>query len=675
MFLCGIDVGGTFTDVLGWDEDSGELRSAKVPTTDDQAEGFLAGVRIVTGDDLSALRHVVHGTTVATNALLERRGSVVGMITTRGFRDLLELRRRDRPLPYGLRADYRPLVERRFRAEVDERVDCDGLVERAVDAEEVVEVAGRLLDGGAESLAVTFLNSFANPTNEVAAREALAEAYPDAFVTASTDLLPELGEFERTVAAALNSYVGPGLRGYLTRLDGSMKSSGFAGTFQVIQSNGGGMGIGVTGRYAAQTFLSGPAAGVKATETLAEDLEMPNVISADMGGTSFDVAVIVNGRASTSAENTIEYGLPLKLSAIDISTIGAGGGSIAHIDRGGVLQVGPQSAGANPGPAAYARGGKDATITDANVVLGRLSGAALGTERSVTIDPDAAGEAVRHLAERMQALVTDAAWAIVELADEKMGSAIRRVSVERGLDPSEFSLVAYGGAGPLHAASLARRVGVDTVIVPPFPGLHSALGCLLAPVRHDFSRGVHRKLEAETLDEVHAIFEEQEVEARALLAEEGYGQEDPAFVYSLDVAYKNQLNHINVPIRRHASVEDVAANFDGLYRQLYSNPLAGGTPVVVNARLTSETRPAGPTPERLTEGIEEARRGKPAGHRGVLFERGSPHETPVYEGRSRAPESFAGPAVIEESSTTILVPPGWSASIRDTGTLIMIPNV
>jgi N-methylhydantoinase A len=669
MFLCGIDVGGTFTDVIGWEEESGELRLAKVLTMEDQSEAFVEGAELVTGGEVSGLRHVVHGTTTATNALLERKGSAVGIITTRGFRDLLELRRRDRPLSYGLRADYRPLVERRLRAEIGERVDSEGEVERAVNPEEVVATARRLFEWGAESLAVVFLNSFTNPVNEADAREALTRAFPEAFLTMSTDLLSELGEFERTVAAALNSYVGPVLRRYFAELGKKMKASGFDGSIHVIQSNGGGMGLEVTDRYAAQTLLSGPAAGVKATEALAAELEMPDVISADMGGTSFDVAVIAHGHASTSAENVIEYGLPLKLPMIDIHTIGAGGGSIAYVDRGGILQVGPQSAGANPGPAAYARGGTEATITDANVVLGRLSDAALGTERSITLDSGAAEAAVGCLAERLDASVTDTAWAIVELADEKMAGAIRRVSVEKGLDPSEFGLVSYGGAGPLHAASLTEKVGISKVVIPPFPGLHSALGCLLAPIRHDFSQGLYRELQPEMLDDIRAVFERQEAEARAVLAEEGYSDEERVFRYSLDISYQHQLYHINVPIQKYDSVEEIIASFDELYRRLYSNPLAGGTPIVVNARLTSESEPTGLTFDEVTGRSGTGRMVQ--SERTVFSHKGVPCETPVYQGRSRAPGELRGPAIIEEPDTTIWVPPGWRARTGHAGTLIM----
>lgn len=671
LFLCGIDVGGTFTDVIGWDEDSGESRIAKVPTTVDQSEAFLTGAVAVAGA-ISGVRHVVHGTTAATNALLERKGGAVGLITTKGFRDLLELRRRDRPLSYGLRAEYRPLVERRLRAALEERVSPDGEVEVPVDEGEVAEAARQLMEDGAESLAVVFLNSFANPANEESARAALGREFPEVFLTISTELLPELGEFERTMAAALNSYVGPVLGRYLRTLGEAVGSSGFVGSIQVVQSNGGGMGFELADRFAARTLLSGPAAGVKATEMLAAELELPNVISADMGGTSFDVAVITNGRASTSAENTIEYGIPLKLPAIDIHTIGAGGGSIAHVDRGGILQVGPRSAGADPGPAAYARGGTEATVTDANVVLGRLGESALGTGKSVAIDAGLSEEAVRHLAKRLGASGPDTAWAIVELADEKMARAIRRVSVEKGLDPAEFALVSYGGAGPLHAASLAEKVGISTVVIPPFPGLHSALGCLLAPLRHDFSQGLHRELCPETLIHVREVFGQQEAEARGLLAKEGYGEQKITFRYSLDMSYRRQLYHINVSIEKRNSAGEISAKFDGLYRRLYSNPLAGGVPTVVNVRLASETPPAGPTLEEAFSGRPEAGDAETlVKTRPVFFGKDAALEVPVYAGRPRLSARLRGPAIIEEAGTTIAIPPRWRACSGKAGTLSM----
>lgn len=672
MVRIGVDVGGTFTDVIGWDGEQRVVSVGKVLSTiDNQSRGFIQGLESLDSSLNLDRALIVHGTTTATNALLERKGAKLGLITTQGFRDLLELRRRDRPLSYGLRASYHPLVDRRFRLEVSERVGRDGSITIPVDVDQVLDKARTLIDSGVQAIGVVFFNSYLNPVNERRACDAVRESFPDIFVTASTELLPEQGEFERTVAASLNGYVGPVLRRYFNTLHRELSDRSYGSHVLIIQSNGGAVDLNIADAFGVQTLLSGPAAGVHATQTLAVELGLPNVIAGDMGGTSFDVSIITNGRAATSAESEIEFGLPLRLPAIDINTIGAGGGSIARLDEAGVLSVGPESAGSNPGPAAYGRGGHEPTVTDADVILGRLRESDADRPIELRLDYSAAYAAVEGLARRLNDSVDNVAWAIAQLADEKMALAIRRVSIEKGYDPSDFALMCYGGAGPLHGVGIAERVGIKTVVIPPFPGLHSAVGCLQADIRHDASSAVHQPLAPRALAKLNEQFDAMESNLLQLMVEEDIPFESVRFNYAVDMAYRHQLYHITVPVERDWDEKTMHEAFEQLYRQLYSNPLAGGTPIIINARVSAFYRPEPVSWSALSSAFRDRGHAGSPGRRGVTFHPRAVEDTKILSGFPLKGEILQGPAIIELSDSTVVIPPQWWAETHDSGALIM----
>src|SRR6185503_7314741 len=503
--LVGVDVGGTFTDLVLVDAVTGAVRVAKVPTTlRNQADGVLAAVAAA-GATAADLEVVVHGTTTATNAVLERKGASTGLITTRGFRDVLELGRRTRPTPYGLKGTFDALIPRELRVEVTERMDAEGVVVTPLAEDEVQRAAALLKARGVEALVIHFIHSYVNGEHERRAREVAAAEWPNAYITVGGELLPEYREFERGTTAAINGFVQPVIERYLRRLAGELARQGYQHELLVMQGNGGTMSVDVAARHAVNTLMSGPAAGVKAAAFTALAAGHANVISCDMGGTSFDVGVIVGGTPAVSADKEMGYGLPVRVPMIDIHTIGAGGGSIARVSSAGILQVGPESAGADPGSICYGRGGMAPTITDANLLLGRLNPAGLlGVGGAAPLDR------IREIFDakigaHLGLAPDEVAGAIVRVANDKMAGAIRLMSLERGHDPRDFSLFAFGGAGPLHAVALARELAIPTVLVPARPGITSALGCLVADVRHDFVKTINQPVLALDLGEARRI--------------------------------------------------------------------------------------------------------------------------------------------------------------------------
>ncbi len=451
--IVGIDVGGTFTDLFRFDSSTRTFTTAKVPSRrGDEAQGFLNGLAAIGG---AAQGSIVHGTTVGTNTLLERRGPKIGVITTRGFRDVLEMRRRDRRRTWGLWGDFTPIADRDMRLEVAERTLADGTVRTAVNVEEVRNAARKLIEAGAQAVAVIFINAYANAGNERRALGAVREVWPNDYVCASHEVLSEIREFERASTAAINAYLQPVVASYIAKLEAAL-----AGTskLHIVQSNGGIMSTATARRLPVRTALSGPAAGVVAGAALAKAAGFDNLITCDLGGTSFDVSVIANGKASIAAQTTIEFGLVIRTPMVEITTIGAGGGSIAWVDRGGLLQVGPKSAGSVPGPACYGQGNTRPTLTDAQVVLGRINAQRpLGGELK-SLDVEAARRAIaEHVGRPLSLSTDDAAAAVVRVADARMAGAIRLVSIERGHDPQKFVAMPFGGGGALHVGALIRE--------------------------------------------------------------------------------------------------------------------------------------------------------------------------------------------------------------------------
>ena len=591
--IIGVDVGGTFTDVFILDETSSSVSVAKVPTTPkDQSIGFLNGI-LSKIDKLSNVATIIHGTTVATNALLERKGSKTGVITSKGFKDVLEMRRRDRPNTWGLWGEFKPIVPRDLRLEVKERVLADGTVREFVDIDEIKETAKKLLDEGCEALSVIFINSYANDENEKMAKDAIQDIWPNEHVTVSSEILPEIREFERASTSTLNAVLQPVLSHYLGTLEETLTEKGFLGQVLIVQSNGGVMSINNAKALPIKTALSGPAAGVIAASYIGVTAGYPNIVSCDMGGTSFDVSLISDGQSKLAAQTSIDFGMVVRSPMVEIITIGAGGGSIARVDAGGLLQVGPESAGSDPGPVCYGLGTTTPTVTDANVVLGRINPESPIGGRLERLDVDAAREAINfHVAKPLGIDVMDAAEAILKVANAKMASAIRLVSVERGHDPSIFAAMPFGGGGALHAGALIREVGLSCALVPRFPGITSALGCVIADMRHDQVQTINK-----TLDDLDIILLDEEIvrrrsEGHAVLDNAGGIFDSRVDQIELDMLYVGQTHTISVVLP--VSIENGTSNvtkkviqkaFDESYRLQFGRLLEGLGIKIMNVRV------------------------------------------------------------------------------------------
>ncbi|MDI3339001.1 MAG: hydantoinase/oxoprolinase family protein [Sphaerobacter sp.] len=660
--LVGVDTGGTFTDFVL--VANGSVRVHKVLSTpDNPARAILQGLaELGVGQELAA---VVHGSTVATNAVLERKGVPTGLITTAGFRDVLEIGRQTRPALYDLRVERQPpLVPRERRLEVVERLDERGGVLTPLDPDSVAAAVAVLREAGVTSVAVCLLFSFANPAHERAVAEAARAA--GLHVSASHEVLPEFREYERTSTVVLNAYVAPLMDRYLARLEAELPPGV---PLRIMQSNGGSISAATARREAARTLLSGPAAGVVGAAYVAEASGFTQTITFDMGGTSTDVALI-DGAITETTDGQIG-GYPSKLPMIDIHTVGAGGGSIAWFDTGGALRVGPTSAGADPGPAAYGRGGEAPTVTDANVVLGRLipEGFLGGT---MALDVDAARRALAPVAARLGTSLEAAALGIVRIANANMEAAIRVISVARGHDPRRFTLVAFGGAGPLHACELAADLRIPRVLIPSTPGVLSALGMLAADVVKDYVRTVMVPA-AEAAAVVESVLAELAARGQAELAAEGLPAERITIEPMLDLRYVGQSYELVVPYTGDMAAAVAAFHAAHERRFGYSDP---NEPVqVVNCRVKARglaDRPALPRQPR-----DATARPEPTMHRPVVFTGADGPEvqdTPIYDRATLRPgATFRGPAVVTQFDTTTVVPPGWGGTVDAVGNLILEP--
>lgn len=680
--IVGVDVGGTFTDLFHYDEARGSFRTAKVPSNrGDEAVGFLAGLQSF--GPVAELGSIVHGTTVGTNALLERKGAKVGLITTAGFRDVLEMRRRDRRHTWGLWGDFVPVVDRDMRLEVAERTLADGTIRTEIDPGEVRACARRLAEQGTEALAIVFINAYANPANELAALEAAREVWPNANLECSSRILPEIREFERTSTTALNAYLQPVVGSYLAKLDNALAGEGFGGRFHIVQSNGGVMSTDTARRLPVRTALSGPAAGVIAAAAISKAAGFPNVITGDLGGTSFDVSLVVEGQTMLAAQTTIDFGLVVRTPMIEITTIGAGGGSIAGVDPGGMLQVGPESAGSRPGPVCYGQGNTRPTLTDANVLLGRINAERPIGGKLARLDVDAARTAIAtHVAEPLGLDVMAAAEAVVRIANSKMAGAIRLVSIERGHDPAKFAAVPFGGGGALHVGALIKEVGLKAALVPRFPGVTSALGCVIADIRHDQVQTVNLPLagiDAGTLD--RRMVEEASA-ARAVVESAGLSVERIDLVFELDMHYIGQTHTVAVPLP--VSVGNgstgpttgideatIRAAFERAYQASFSRLLPGVGAKIVNLRTAAIGRRPHFDLSALAPVAGTTVEGSYAGSRPVWFD-GAWHETAVYN-RLDLPVGavIQGPAILEQPDATTVIDPDLSARVDGFGNVIV----
>jgi N-methylhydantoinase A len=670
--IVGVDVGGTFTDLFMFDEAAQTFTVAKVPSQrGDEASGFIAGLEKLAA--ISEMSSIVHGTTVGTNALLERKGARVGLITTVGFRDVLEMRRRDRRQTWGLWGDFIPVVDRDMRVEIAERTMADGTILTAINPAEVSAAAAKLLAAGAESLAIIFINSYANPANERAALAAIA--WPNGNIACSSQILPEIREFERTSTTALNAYLQPVVGSYLRRLESALSARSFSGKFHIVQSNGGVMSTAIAAHAPVRTALSGPAAGVIAATAIATAAGFADVITGDLGGTSFDVSLVVESAISMAAQATIEFGLVIRTPMIEIATIGAGGGSIARVDAGGLPQVGPESAGSRPGPVCYGQGGTRPTLTDANLVLGRIN-----AERPIggvlsRLDVEAATDALRiHVGDKLGLGIQQSAEAIVRVANAKMAGAIRLVSIERGHDPQRFAFVPFGGGGALHAGALIRDVGMKAALVPRFPGVTSALGCVIADIRHDHVQTVNLALAGIDACALRHRLHEQAEAAEAMVRDAGLSVTSIDTIFEADMHYIGQTHTLAVRIEHPAaaplSEDTLRAAFESAYSRNFGRTLPGLDVRLVNLRVAAIGRRPRFDLSTLAPGPDASLAAADRGARQIWF--GGWRESRIYD-RLLLPvgAEIAGPAILEQPDATIVLDPGLAARVDKFGNVVM----
>jgi len=648
----GVDVGGTFTDLVALVE--GRLITAKVPTTPrNQARGVVAALEIVR-PAVGAVASLAHGSTVATNALLERRGARTALVTTEGFRDVIEIGRQNRPALYDLTRDRPPaLVPRELRFTVRERMGPDGVLV-PLDGESVRAAVDACREAGVEAVAVCLLFGFLHPEHERRVGEALREALPGVQISLSSEVLPEFREYERCSTTVCNSYLAPRLGAYLERLADEVAALGLPSPL-VMQSSGGVAEIETAAVHAASCLLSGPAGGVVGAAWVAGLSGFRDLLTFDMGGTSTDVAPVLGGTVRTTTESVVA-GVPVKLPMVDVHTVSAGGGSIAWVDAGGALRVGPRSAGADPGPAAYGRGGTEPTVTDANLYLGYLpDGAELGGE--VRLDRGQAEAALRRVGERLGLGSEEAARGIIRVADAEMVRALRVISIERGLDPRELTLVAFGGAGGLHACSLAEELDIGRILVPLAAGVLSALGLAISELRRDRVRPLLAELEGVDPAEVEACFAGLEADVRGQLA----GDARLSLARLADLRYKGQSFELTVGAE---DLEGMAARFHAAHERRYAYRMEDEVVELVNLRLVATV----PREEPELSEASPRRDGSPGRRRACVD--GGWRELDVHDrGALGVGSELQGPAVVEFAESTLLVRPGWRATVDEIGTL------
>ena len=671
--IVGCDVGGTFTDLILHDPSNGGLQLAKVPTTTaNQAHGVIAALE-KTGMSAHGVDLFIHGTTATTNAVLERKLAKCGLITTRGFRDVLELGRRTRPNPYGLIGTFEPIIPRDLRFEVTERMDSSGSVVDPLSEDEVREAAKKLLTLGAESVVIHFLHSYANPDHELRAAEIVRSLWPNEYVTAGHQIIGECREYERGVTAAVNGSVQPILHRYLNKLEAELKDRGLKRQLLVMQGNGGTASSSIVTHAAVQTVMSGPASGVIAAASTATAAGFSNVVTYDMGGTSTDVALIQDGVPLVSSELEIEYAMPIHVPMVDVHTVGAGGGSIARVDEAGLLQIGPKSAGAIPGPICFGRGGTAPTITDANLVLGRLNPARLLGVQNLTTMTVVKEALMAHVGTALKLSAEQSAAAVVRVANDKMAGAIRLVSLSRGHDPRDFILLAFGGAGPLHAAALARELGIPKVLIPARPGLTNALGCLVADLRHDFVRTINKPLSMVNETELVSVLDAHIEEGNDVLQRENVEIDNAQVFHTADMQFQGQTHILNVALAgRAVKIADLAKAFAEAYWNRFRVSLPEIKPVLANLytavigkrkpfpvdALTSKT-----AAKNLNDAKIDVRR--------VWFEDGW-LSTPIFDRDSLPLNSeFLGPAILEQLDATTVIHPGDRAHVDALGNVII----
>jgi len=659
-----VDAGGTFTDVCIYNSSTQEFRVTKVPSTpNNPMQAVLDGVK--RGEiELADVDLFFHGTTVATNALITRRFPKASMVTTKGFRDVIEIRDGTKDNLWDAYADVSgPYIRRRDRFEVNERVDYAGEIVTPLDEQEARELARKLKRRGTTTIAVCFINSYANVQNEQRMREILEEEIPGANVSTSSGILPEIFEHDRFNTAVANTVLGPLVSDYVKQLDDELSAGGYANDLLLLHSGGGSMTPAMAKHYPVRLAASGIAAGAIAAKHIAEQCGYQNAVGLDMGGTSTDISLIHDGELRVTKQWGVEYGHPIVFPSIEVLTIGAGGGSLAHIDIAGALRNGPQSAGADPGPACYKRGGVEPTNTDANLALNRLGTSLAGG--ALELNRDMATAAIEEKIGQPLGLETaDAAQAILKVANANMADAVRLVSIRRGLDPRDFALIAFGGAGALHGAEVAKELGIPAVIVPPNPGVTSAMGCLLVDIQHDLSMMYTAGAESADTDDLAKQFRSLEEEAADRLRHEGVADKDVVLQRGISMRYQGQWRSLQVPMSSgEQSLKKAIETFHQEHERQFS--FRQDTQPVEIYQL--HLRAVGKTPKPLFTPYERVPNAtaEPHARRDVFFD-GQWHDTPIYN-RTILPPGFelTGPAIIDQLDSTTVVPPNTTASIDE----------
>jgi len=688
-FRVGVDIGGTFTDIVFLGDDGRVLARKVASTPNDYSQAVLNGIKSgiaelgITADMVS---EVSHGFTVATNAIIEQKGAKTALITSEGFRDVLEFRRNRIPRLYDLHYEKPPpLVKRQFRLEVSERLNFQGEVLMALDKDDVDRAVQYVVDKGVESVAVCLLHSYANPEHEQYIAQALADGAPGVNLTISSELLPEMKEYERTSTTVINGYVRPVVERYLTLLTDGLTEMGVQVPLSVMQSNGGLATADIAKERPVYCIESGPAAGVVGAYHLGKRLDMPNLMTLDMGGTTAKASIIEEGEMLQAPEYEVGgeisvghrllrgSGHILRVPAIDLAEVGAGGGSIAAVDRSGSLRVGPQSSGAFPGPACYQLGGQDATVTDANVLLGFLHQKHL-LAGAFEIDAELARKAIsENVARPLEMSVVEAAYGIHTLVNSNMGRALRAVSSERGRDPRRFDLITFGGSGPVHAVGLAEMLDITRVVVPPFPGVFSSFGLLVADVEHHFVQTYFKTFGELNLNELSGLLNSLWDQGRSQLRAEGFSDDRHEVVTQFDMKYEGQVSDLTVPFPSGEvnlqTIQAVIKSFDEEHDRSfgYSSPDTGYQ--LVNVRVIARGLPETP---RMPERLELPVSANGSANRDVYF---GPNRgwasAPIVGRPSLAEETTEGPLIVEEYDSTTVVPPGWNATVDQWSNIIL----
>ncbi|MDB5508734.1 MAG: hydantoinase/oxoprolinase family protein [Hyphomicrobiales bacterium] len=675
-----VDIGGTFTDLAAFDERTGELHFGKALSTHGQLVDGIQDTLNGAGIEAKDAYLFLHGSTIAINTLLERNGAETALLITEGFRDIYEIGRVNRPDAYNLFfSKHEPLVRRSLRFEVPERLRADGEVHKPLDQEAVRSLVRSLKGRGVQSVAILLLHSYRNSAHEMRVKEIVLEEMPGVFVSASHELSQEYREFERVSTVAANAYVGPRVSAYLGELEGHLKEAGFRGSFYAVQSTGGLFPIAHARRDCVRMLESGPAAGVIGAQAICAQMGLGDAIAFDMGGTTAKAGVISKGEPLTTGSALIggyEKALPIQIPMIDIFEVGTGGGSIARMGEGQSLRVGPQSAGSMPGPACYGRGGTEPTVTDANLLLGRLDESHfLGGQ--MPLDKAASMRAMASVATPLGLDEIAMADGILRIAVTSMSHAVKAVTTERGLDAGAFTMVVYGGAGPLHASAIAREIGIRTVLIPFSPGHFSAFGMLFSDLRYDYVRSCFRRLDEASFEELEAMYGDMEGEGRAAIAESAVKPSEIRLAYAADMRYVGQEHAVSVDLPldliRAKDRGAIKREFDKVHAVRYGTSAPAEPADLVSLRLTVSGLMQKPSPREVAEGSRTADPGATLRTKNVYFrDAGAFVPTPVYErSKLRRGNEISGPALIEEHASTTVIQPGDTLTVDAFGNLLV----